>query len=82
MFKNSSMNIFFTLKFKKEYYPQILINKFNHKLSKTIYITKNDKLIPRKNIVTKLLRIKNITKNINYRNKKVPIWANKNAPAF
>ncbi|KAL4202258.1 hypothetical protein AMTRI_Chr02g262800 [Amborella trichopoda] len=53
--------------------PQILINKFNHKLSKTIHITKKDKLIPGKTIVMNLLRIKNLTKNIHYRNKKVPI---------
>ncbi|KAL4202261.1 hypothetical protein AMTRI_Chr02g262830 [Amborella trichopoda] len=93
MLKNSTMYIFFTFNFKKEYElknktnygnfkkgiyrfnrrPQILINKINHELSKTIHITKNDKLVPGKTIVTNLLRIKNLTKNINFINKKVPI---------
>ncbi|KAL4202260.1 hypothetical protein AMTRI_Chr02g262820 [Amborella trichopoda] len=73
MFKNSTMNIFFTFNFKMEnllknktnyrnlkmgidkfhHCPQILINKFNHKLSKTIHITKKDKLIPGKTILRK-----------------------------
>ncbi|KAL4204804.1 hypothetical protein AMTRI_Chr01g111610 [Amborella trichopoda] len=53
--------------------PQILINKFNHKLSKIIHITKKDKRILGKIIVLNLLRIKNLTKNTNYRNKEVPI---------
>ncbi|KAL4202256.1 hypothetical protein AMTRI_Chr02g262780 [Amborella trichopoda] len=49
--------------------PQILINKFNHKLSKTIHITKKDKLIPKKTKVMNLLGIKKLKKKIN-RNKK------------
>ncbi|KAL4202262.1 hypothetical protein AMTRI_Chr02g262840 [Amborella trichopoda] len=57
--------------------PQILINKFNHKLSMTVHITKKDKLIPGKTIVTNLLRIKNLRKNITNRNKKVPIGPTK-----
>ncbi|KAL4202259.1 hypothetical protein AMTRI_Chr02g262810 [Amborella trichopoda] len=52
--------------------PQILINKFNHKLFKIIHITKKDERIPGKTIVMNLFRIKNVTKNNNYRNKNVP----------